>query len=252
MIRRRPVRQFRGMGWPILPDSFHSASGGFQSFSPNTPDATVMQFLNAQGQALPPDLAAQWAAAQAGGGSGNTAVNPSGQPVSTQTGAGIRVLNTTVVAPGVWRWDMSDGSSYYADSIGNPINYSPAAPSITPAGGSTAVVPVASQVPIPQPMPMVPSMPPPLFLGPPQQAPGSTPTAPAPPVAVTPGGTPISTVTTAPAPVAAPQAAGFDLSGITAWLQGSLISGVPNWMLVAGGVVGVIMLSSGGSSGRKR
>src|ERR1700693_261523 len=85
VIHRRYIRLRRslGLGYPVLPDQLVTAAGIPESFSPQTPDATMMQILQGQNQQLPPDLAAKWAAAQAAP-VPTPAVTPSGAPVSTQ------------------------------------------------------------------------------------------------------------------------------------------------------------------------
>src|SRR5260370_33828014 len=93
LMLRIPVSAFqrrRGrLGWPILPDTFNTASGASESFSPNTPDQQVFEILQQQDQALPAALAAKWAT-----------VTASAAPVSTHTGARPTAANVQNIAPG--------------------------------------------------------------------------------------------------------------------------------------------------------
>lgn len=241
--RVRP-RRLHGLGYPILPDQFTTAAGVSEAFSPQTPDAIMMQILAGQNQQLPPDLAAAWAAAQSGNVPTVTttpipsnvppqylgppvAITPSGAPISTQTGAGLRLMNIDTLngVPGVYVCTMSDGSSHYCDVDGNAISYTrPAAtPATTPAAGSqptsTVVSPPASSTPAP--------------------------------IAVTPSGVPISTTSgtpTAAAPAGDIMIGSFDLSSL---LFGSAIAGIPNWVFLAGGAA-LFFLSGDSSSPRRR
>jgi hypothetical protein len=229
----RVVRR-RGLGAPVLPDNLITAAGISESFSPGTPDAIIMNVLQTQGQQLPADLAAKWAAAQ--GDLTTTpqpapaiqpvilppvAVTASGSPVSTQTGAAITLMNTIAVAPGVWKCIMSDGSSHYCDVNQNPISYTPPATPVT--------TPASSQ-------------------------PASTVSTAVNPVAVTPSGTPISTTTGAPASGTVIASVQGELDSLMTWLEGSMIGGIPNWLLVGGVVAGLMMFGGdgGGSSRRRR
>ncbi|HLW53252.1 MAG TPA: hypothetical protein VKW06_10455 [Candidatus Angelobacter sp.] len=225
-----------------MPDQLVTASGVSESFSPNTPDAIMVSILQSQGQQLPADLAAKYAAATSGqGSSGATgsvttpptpAVTASGQPVSTQTAAGLRLVNILSIAPGVYQCSMSDGSQHYCDVDGNPINYTPPPP--TPAAPPAASQPTATVQPPP----------------------------PAAPAAFTPSGQPISTTSgtplpPAPAPAATPAAPGLFTSienmvpsSITTWIQGSMIAGIPNWILAGGAAL--LLFGMSGSGGRHR
>lgn len=265
MRRQIPVRSIahqlsyrgiRGLGWPVLPDFFHTAAGGFESFSPNTPDATVVQMLTQQGQQLPPDLAAAWAAAQSGaqssGATGSAAasasptpaVTPSGSPVSTQTGSGLGVKNVTSVAPGIFLLTMSDNSAYFGDINGTQVSYTPPPP-------IPVVTPAQSQVT----QTVVPAAPGPVgnpFNGTSgglmTVAPSGTPVS-----AITPSGSPVSTTNGAVSPVVLPGSSDimlgtFDLSS---FLKGSMIGGIPNWILLAGGAA-LLFMGSGTSSHRRR
>lgn len=225
-MRRR--RGLRGLGYPILPDTFTTTAGVSESFSPNTPDAAMVAMLTSQGQQLPADLAAKLAAGSA---TSTPAVTPSGTPVSTQTGATVRLLNTIFVAPGVWNCLMSDGSSHYCDANANPISYTPPPPPVTtPAAGSQPTSTVAPAVtPVPAPT-------------------GTT----APPVAVTPAGGQISTTTGTPTSGTVVASVQGTLDSLMTWLEGSLIGGIPNWLLVGGAVAGLMMFGSDGSSRRRR
>jgi hypothetical protein len=272
MQQRRPVRHhYRGMGWPILPDSFNAASGGFMSFSPNTADATIMQILTSQGQQLPPDLAAKWAAAQSGqqssGAAGSAssspaaAVSASGQPLSTQTGASVGVKVVAAIAPGVFLWTMTDGSSHYADASGNPVSYTPPppVPVVTPAASqpTQSIVPAITGNPADGTSGGLMTsntgtpMPPPIFLGPPVPAPVGTAVP-----AVTPSGVPISSTNGQPQPVNTTLQPSSDIMlgtfDLTAFLTGSIITGVPNWLLIAGGAAAFFMFSGGSSTSRRR
>ena len=44
----------------------------------------------------------------------------------------------------------------------------------------------------------------------------------------------------------------LDLTGVTDWFTGSMIAGVPNWALVAGGVVAYMLFMPGGSEYRAK
>jgi hypothetical protein len=215
----------RGLGYPILPDTFSTAAGVSESFSPNTPDAAMVAMLTSQGQQLPADLAAKLAA-----GVSTPAVTASGTPVSTQTGAAVRLISTIAVAPGVWNCVMSDGSSHYCDGNANPISYTPPAPVTTPATGSQPTSTVS------------PAVTPQTFLGPPVQT----------PVAVTPSGTPISTTTGTPTSSTVVASVQGTVDSLMTWLEGSLIGGIPNWLLVGGAVAGLMMFGDDGSPRRRR
>jgi hypothetical protein len=244
--RRR--RGLSGLGAPILPDQFTTAAGVPESFSPGTPDATIVAILQSQGQALPPSLVAAMAAQQtvtqattvpstttsptpvvapdpssSPANPAPGAVTPSGAPISTQTGAAVTLLTTINVAPGVWQCVMSDGSSHYCDSAARPISYTPPAaqPATTPAAGS-------------QPTSTV------------QPTPGAPPVT---VVAVTPAGGQISTTNAAPAATPAAGQSSFVESAL-AWLEGSMIGGIANWLLLGGAAL--LFLSDSGSTSRKR
>lgn len=220
MMQRRAYRRGRlaGLGFPVLPDNFNAASGTAFSFSPQTPDSVVMTILAQNNAKLPPDLAAKWAASQG-------AVTPAGTPVSTQTGQTLTLRNSLFIAPGVFLCTMSDGSQHYCDGGGAYISYTP--PPVTPAV-SPSVSPVTAPVP-PTPMPVTPNT----------------------PAAVTPSGTPISTTTGSTTPAVAPAPPPSILpAGLSSWLTGTMIGGVPNWVLLAGG--GALLLSMSGGTGRKR
>jgi hypothetical protein len=230
MNRGFPIRRRRrGLGYPILPDSWPG-----MAFSPGTPDAIQMAVLKQMSASLPPDLQAKWDAAQAAAASSTTAaVTASGTPISTQTGAAVTAVNSIFVAPGVWLWTMSDGSSHYVDVAGNPVSYTPPAPTpaTTPAAGSQPTAVVAPAVtPTPAPVPAVT------------------------PVAVTPAGAQISTTTGTPAPTSAGVVSSVEgtLDSLMSWLKGSLIGGIPNWLLVGGAVAGMMMFGGDGSSSRRR
>jgi hypothetical protein len=223
-----PTRRRRGLGAPILPDSWLG-----WAFSPGTPDATIMATLKQFGASLPPDLQAKWDAAQSTATSSSGAVTASGQPISTQTGAAVTLKNTISVAPGVWNCVMSDGSSHYCDVAGKPISYTP------PAPAAAVATPAASS----QPTSVV--------------SPSVTPAAqtgvtalPA-PVAVTAAGAPISTTTGTPASSTVVAAAQGTLDSLMVWLKGSLIGGVPNWLLL-GGAAAALFMFDGGSGARRR
>jgi hypothetical protein len=242
---RRPFR--RGLGYPILPDNFTTAQGSPWSFSPGTPDAIQMEVLTQGGQTLPLDLQAKWDAAQ---GTLTTTTQPapaitpttappavtaSGTPISTQTGAAVTLLNNIAVpgAPGVFQCFMSDGSSHYCDQNTNPISYTPPPP------------PVATPAAVSQPTSVVaPAVTPQAFLGPPVQA----------PPAVTPAGTQISTTTGTPAPTSAAVVSSVEstLDSLMTWLKGSLIGGIPNWLLLGGAAAGLMMFGGDGGSSRRR
>jgi hypothetical protein len=240
------ARRLHGLGYPILPDNFTTAAGVSESFSPQTPDSIVMQILTQQNQALPADLAAAWAAAAQSNVPTVTAtppapipsnvppqflgppvaITPGGTPISTQTGAGLRLTNITAVngVTGVYVCTLSDGSSHYCDVDGNAISYTPPAstPATTPAAGSFNW----TNPPIITPMYV--------------------------PPAVTPSGQPISTTSGTPTAPAAAAAPAFDLSSITSWLSGSMFLGIPNWMVLAGGAGALFLLGDSGSSPRRR
>ena len=233
-------RGFTGIGYPVLPDQFVTAAGLPEAFSPGSPDALIVRILQGQGQQLPADLAAKLAAAQTTATTTDPtqspanpapgALTPSGQPISTQTGAAITLLNTIAVAPGVWTCVMSDGSSHYCDVAGKPISYTPPAPApaTTPAAGSQPTQTVAPAVtPTPSPTP-----------------------APA-PVAVTPAGGQISTTTGTPQASIVPTVQGM-LDSVMTWLKGSLIGGVPNWALLGGAAAILLMFSEDGGAHRRR
>lgn len=232
MIR---ILQRSRLGYPVLPDNFTTAAGVPESFSPQTPDSLVIHILGNQNQQLPPDLAAKWGA-QSSGAAGSAAqppapaVTPSGQPISTQTAAPVRLLNLSTIAPGVFRCSMSDGTSHYCDPAGNPISYAPppAQPAVTPAAAS---LPTAAVSPSVQPIPP------------------STPQPGAAPAAVTAGGQIISSTSGAPQPGAPAPSADFNLSSIFAWLQGSMFGGLPNWLLVGGAA---LLLFADSESPRRR
>jgi len=232
----------RQLGYPVLPDSFITASGMSESFSPQTPDALMVSILQSQGQQLPADLAAKWAAAQAGtpppssspANPANGALTPSGQPISTQTGQAVTLVNTIAIAPGVFSCVMSDGSSHYCDANSQPISYTPPAPvpMTTPAAGSQ---PTSTVSPVVTPAPQT----------------GITSVT---PVAVTPAGGQISTTTGTPASTTVlPAGVQSTLDSLTTWLKGSLIGGVPNWLILGGAAAAFFMFSDGASSsGRRR
>lgn len=242
-MRMRGRRGMRGLGYPVLPDSFVTAAGISESFSPQTPDATVISLLQSQGQQLPPDLAAKWAAAQPGSGIVNPiilppgqttdtpAVTPSGAPVSTQTGQTVTLVSTVSIAPGVWRCIMSDGSQRYCDANGAAINYTPpVTPTTTPAAGSqpTAVVsPTVTTTPSSAPVPGT----------------GI--------VALTPSGETINSTTGLPTTAPVTPISTDTLDSITTWLEGSMIAGIPNWLLL-GGAAAALFLFDGGSGGKRR
>jgi hypothetical protein len=233
-------RRRRGLGYPVLPDQFVTAAGVSESFSPQTPDPTVVSILQSQGQQLPADLAAKWAAAQAGPPSpssspanpANGALTPSGQPISTQTGQSVTLMTTIGIAPGVWQCVMSDGSSHYCDVAGQPISYSPPAvtPATTPAAGSqpTSVVsPSVTPTPSPTPQPIT-------------------------VVAVTPAGGQISTTSGTPAAVTTAAGQSSFIDSALAWLQTpSFLGFVPNWALVAAGAALLFMSEDSGSHRRR-
>jgi len=192
-----------------------------EAFSPNTPDATIVQVLTSQGQSLPAALAA----AMAAGTPSTTYVAPNQSPIS----------GSLAVAPGVWQWTRVDGTTFYGDVNQNPVSYTP--PAVTPAGGV-------------------------IKLGPPPQGPveptpaGSQPAATVStavtPVAVTPSGTPISTITGTPTSSTVVAAAQGELDSLMTWLKGSMIGGIPNWLLLGGAVAGLMMFGDDGSSRRRR
>jgi hypothetical protein len=224
-------RRLSGLGYPVLPDSFTTAAGVPESFSPQTADATVVSILQSQGQQLPAALAAKWAAAQANPAT-TPAVTASGTPVSTQTGAAITLLSTIAVAPGVWSCVMSDGTSHYCDQNQNPISYTPPPPPVaTPAATSQ---PTSTVAPAVTPAPTT--------------VPATT------PAAVTPSGAPISTTTGAPTSGTLVSTVGTEVDSLVTWLEGSLIGGIPNWVLLGGAVAGLMMFGGdgGGSSRRRR
>jgi hypothetical protein len=238
VIYRR--RGLRGLGYPVLPDQLITAAGVSEAFSPQTPDSTMISILQSQGQSLPADLAAKWAAAQ---GSWVTdpsqspanpapgALTPAGQPVSTQTGQPVTLLTTIAVAPGVWNCMMSDGSSHYCDSAGKPISYTPPAPvAVTTPAAASQPTAVVSPIVTPAPQSGITS--------------GSIV-----PIAVTPAGTQISSTTGTPAVL--PAAAQSTLDSLMTWLQGSLIGGVPNWVLLGGVAAALFMFGGNGSSHRR-
>lgn len=81
MQRRYPIRSrrgLRGLGYPIIPDQFTTAAGVPEAFSLKTPDATIMQILQQQGQQLPAALAA----AMAAGAPSTTYVAPNQSPIT--------------------------------------------------------------------------------------------------------------------------------------------------------------------------
>jgi hypothetical protein len=233
----------RGLGYPILPDQLITAAGVSESFSPNTPDATMVSILQQQGQQLPADLAAKMAAAQtvtpatqvpvtstspapvttanptqSPANPAPGALTPSGQPISTQTAAPVSLMTTIAIAPGVWQCVMSDGSSHYCDGTGSPISYTPPVPTAvtTPAAAS-------------------------------QPAPVTV-------IAVTPAGGQISTTTGTPTsttPATTTDTSSFIDEGL-AWLQQSMIAGIPNWVLLGGGAALLLMMGDGGKGSRRR
>jgi len=230
----------RGLGYPVLPDSFVTSSGVSESFSPQTPDAVMMSILLSQGQQLPADLAAKWAAAQAGtplpssspANPASGALTPSGQPISTQTGQAVSLLSTIAVAPGVWRCVMSDGTSRYCDANQNQINYTPPPP---PAAVPAASLPTSVVAPTVTTYPQT----------------GIT--AGVTPVAVTPAGGQISTTTGTPTSGTLVASVQGTVDSLMTWLEGSLIGGVPNWLLLGGAAAALFMFSGpGGSSPRRR
>lgn len=207
----------------------NNGNGTYTRYTQNSPQC-------GPGQIITP---AQWAAETGQASSGATgsavqgstaAVTPSGQTISTQTAQGLRLVNINNISPGVYQCTFSDGSKNYCDADGNPMSYTPptGTPSITPAQG----LPISSVAPTVVTQPPVPG-----FLGPPVHAPAVQGT---PVPAVTPGNQPMNSVTGSAAP---------SLSNITTWLQGTLIGGIPNWMLVAGaaGVAALFMFSDGES-----
>jgi hypothetical protein len=239
---RRRMPRLRGLGYPILPDQFTTAAGVSESFSPQTADATMIAILQSQGQQLPADLAAKMAAAQtvtpatqvpsittspvpvttanptqSPANPAPGAVSPSGQPISTQTAAPVSLAATIAIAPGVWQCVMSDGSSHYCDGNANPISYTPPAP-------APATTPAAS----------------------------SQPAAPVTVIAVTPAGGQISTTTGTTAPLTTPAAVSSSfVDEAMAWLQQSMIAGIPNWVLLGGGAA-LLLMSGDGKGSRRR
>jgi hypothetical protein len=158
------------------------------------------------------------------------AVTPSGTPVSTQTGAAITLVAQNEVVPGVWNCVMSDGTTHYCDNNQNPISYTPPpAPVATPATSSQPTSVVAPAV--------TPT---------PATVPATT------PAAVTPSGTPISTTTGTPTSGTVISSVQGELSSLMTWLEGSLIGGIPNWLLVGGAVAGLMMFGDDGGSRRRR
>jgi hypothetical protein len=233
-LRGPRVRGLRGLGFPVLPAQLVTAAGLSESFSPDTPDAIMISVLQSQGQQLPAALAAKWAAAQTAPvvtpAASTPAVTASGTPVSTQSGAALTLKTTIAVAPGVWSCLMSDGSSHYCDVGGNPISYTPpAAPVATPAASSQPTAVVSPAV---------------------TPSPTTTPTTT--PVAVTPSGTPISTTTGTPTTGTVIASVQGELDSLMTWLEGSLIGGIPNWLLVGGAVAGLMMFGGDGGSTRRR
>jgi hypothetical protein len=239
-IRRRPRRaNLQGLGYPILPDSFTTAAGVPESFSPGTPDAVMLSILQSQGQQLPADLAAKMAAPLTAPNPSSSPANPapgaltpSGQPISTQTGNAVTLMTQIAIAPGVWQCVMSDGSSHYCDVNSNPISYTPPAvmPATTPAAGSqptSTVSPSVTPTPSPTPQPVT-------------------------VVAVTPAGGQISTTSGAPAGTpAAGQSSSF-IDSALAWLQTpSFLGFVPNWALLAAGAALLFMSNEGGGQRRR-
>lgn len=241
-IRLRGRRGMRGLGSPVLPDSW----AGW-AFSPGTPDATIIATLKQFGASLPPDLQAKWDAAQATSPAPVTtpnpsqspanpapgALTPSGQPISTQTGQAITLANLLAVqgASGVFQCVMSDGSSHYCDVAGQPISYTPPAPTpvTTPAASSQPTSTVSPSVsPVP-----------------------STPAS-VTVVAVTPAGGQISTTTGTPTSADVIATVQGEVESLMTWLKGSLIGGVPNWLLLGGAVTGLLMFSGDGQSSRRR
>jgi hypothetical protein len=222
-IRRR--RGLRGLGYPIIPDQFTTAGGVPEAFSPKTADATIVQILQQQGQQLPAALAS----AMAAGTPSTTYVAPNQSPISSSVN----------VAPGVWQWTRVDGTTFYGDANQNPVSYTPAA--VTPAGG---VVPLPPAISTPVTTPAPPAV---------VTTPVVTPIVPGTP-ALTPSGTLISTTTGTPATSGTVVAAAeSSLDSLMSWLEGSMIGGIPNWLLLGGAVAGLMMFGGdGGSSSRRR
>jgi len=231
MQRRFPIRRrrgLRGLGYPIIPDQFTTAAGVPEAFSPGTADATIVQVLTSQGQQLPAALAA----AMAAGTPSTTYVAPNQSPIS----------NSLAVAPGVWQYTRVDGTTFYGDANQNPVSYTP--PAVTPAGG-TIPVPPALNTPVITPAPVATT--------PASSQPASTVSTAVTPVAVTPSGAPISTTTGTPTSGTVVASVQGELSSLMTWLEGSLIGGIPNWLLVGGAIAGLMMFGGdGGSSSRRR
>lgn len=228
----RHRRRLRGLGYPIIPDQFTTAAGVPEAFSPKTPDATVVQILQSQGQQLPAALAS----AMAAGAPSTTYVAPNQLPVSSSVN----------VAPGVWQWTRVDGTKFYGDASGNPVGYTPSA--VTPSGGVIALPPTLNTPPT-TPAPVAttpassPAAPPVAFVGP---------STPAPQPAVTPAGAPISSTTGTPTSGTVVSSVEGELDSIMTWLKGSMLGGIPNWLLVGGAVAGLMMFGDDGSSRRRR
>jgi len=238
MRGRFPIRirrGLRGLGYPIIPDQFTTAAGVPEAFSPGTADATIVQVLTSQGQQLPAALVA----AMAAGTRSTTYVAPNQSPIS----------GSVNVAPGVWVWTRTDGTQFYGDANQNPVNYVPpvtefAPPAVTPAGGTIALPPTLS-TPVITPAPVATT--------PANSQPASTVSTAVTPVAVTPSGAPISTTTGAPTSGTVIASVQGELSSLMTWLEGSLIGGIPNWLLVGGAIAGLMMFGGdGGSSSRRR
>lgn len=238
-IRMHRRRRLSGLGYPIIPDQFTTAGGVPEAFSLQTPDATIVQILQQQGQQLPAALAA----AMAAGVASTTYVAPNQSPITASVN----------VAPGVWLWTRADGTQFYGDASQNPVSYTP--PAVTPSGTPIAVPPAmntpTTTTPTVVTTPATTSQPTSTVA--PAVTPTPTPLPATTPVAVTPSGTVISTTTGTPATsgtvVAATQGA---VSSLVTWLEGSLIGGIPNWLLLGGAVAGLMMFGGDGSSGSRR
>ena len=219
------VRRLQGLGAPLIPDQFTTAAGAPESFSPGTPDAIIVQVLQQQGQALPADIAAAYAAGQ----------SSAAQPLQKT------VTSSLSVAHGVWLWTRSDGTTFYGDANQNPVSYTPPPPPAVAPSGTPVAAPPAQPVVTITTTPAAASQPTATVA----PTPGSVQATPA----VTPSGTPISTVTGAPLVPTTPAPSTSILPSSVA----SIFSSLPTWAWLGIGVGALFLFSDGGSSsGRRR
>ena len=183
----------------------------------------MVAILQSQGQQLPTALAA----AMAAGTASTTYVAPNQSPIS----------NSLNVAVGVWMYTRADGTTFYGDANQKPVNYTP--PAVSPSG---------TQIPVPPALNTPPVTTTPTVTTPAAISQPAANTA----IAVTPSGAQISTTTGAPTSGTVIASVQGTVDSLMTWLEGSLIGGIPNWLLLGGAVAGLMIFGGPGSSPRRR